>query len=112
GVSCPNASDCEATGSSRNGSTTTTLAELWNGSTWTIQATPNASGTFSQLEGVSCTSASACTAVGSGLAERWNGSNWTLQLITKPKEVDLLRVSCTDASTCMADGIWFADGVE
>ena len=112
GVSCPNASDCEATGSSRNGSTTTTLAELWNGSSWSIQTTPNASGTFSQLEGVSCTSATACTAVGTGLAERWNGSSWTLQLITKPKEVDLLRVSCTDANTCMAAGIWFQDAVE
>jgi len=43
---------------------------------WTIQPTP--SGTT--LPGVSCTSATACSAVGSGgLAELWNGSTWTIQ---------------------------------
>ncbi len=49
---------------------------------WSIQTTPNpAGGSNSILNGVSCTSASACTAVGNysngtatvTLAERWNG---------------------------------------
>ena len=57
---------------------------------WTIQSTPNPTGTnSSHLAGVSCTSASACTAVGyyynskaggyAPLAVRWNGSRWTIQ---------------------------------
>ena len=45
---------------------------------WSIQTTPNpAGGSGSILNGVSCTSASACTAVGNSsngtLAEGWNG---------------------------------------
>ena len=42
-----------------------TLAEVWDGSTWTVQSTPNPTGaTSGSLYGVSCTSATACTAVG------------------------------------------------
>jgi hypothetical protein len=42
-----------------------TLAERWNGTSWKTQTTPNPAGAgYSQLNGVSCTSASACTAVG------------------------------------------------
>ncbi len=42
-----------------------TLAEAWNGSTWTAQPTPNLSqGGADHLYGVSCTAAAACAAVG------------------------------------------------
>lgn len=40
------------------------LAEAWNGSSWTVQPTPNPDG-YASLAAISCTSASACTAVGS-----------------------------------------------
>jgi hypothetical protein len=40
-----------------------TLAEHWDGKRWTIQPTPSLSGNATLL-GVSCTSATACTAVG------------------------------------------------
>jgi hypothetical protein len=63
-----------------NGST---LAERWDGSTWTIQTTRTPSGaTGVNLSGVSCTSDTACTAVGSytnsggtqmAFAERYSG---------------------------------------
>jgi hypothetical protein len=57
-------------GSSNNPNTRFTLAEGWNGSTWAVQATPNPSGSAtSNLNGVSCTSASACIAAG-----YWNNS--------------------------------------
>jgi hypothetical protein len=85
-VSCTSATACIAVGFSQNASNgREALAERWNGSTWTILSTPNPSGvTQSMLLGVSCTSASACTAVGNdlagnNLAERWNGSKWTIQ---------------------------------
>src|SRR5919201_345683 len=80
GVSCPSAGACVAVGDSSNGSNSVTLAERWNGTSWVIQSTPKPSGaTASKLFDVSCTSASACTAGGSGLAERWNGTSWSLQ---------------------------------
>ncbi len=101
-------------GSSASGSGTVSLAEAWNGTNWSIQATPNPSGTFIQLNGVSCTTTTACTAVGDGLAERWNGTKWTLQAIASPHgkiAASLSRVSCPAATRCMAVGGFFQDGI-
>jgi hypothetical protein len=69
------------------------------------------------LNGVSCTTASACTAVGSyrgsdgiyhPLVERWNGSAWSLQTAPNPSQGTaqkaMLAVSCASASSCMAVG--------
>jgi hypothetical protein len=66
GVSCPSATDCTATGAYLNNSgVDVTLAEGWNGTKWAVQTTPNPSGALdSELEGVSCLSATACTAAG------------------------------------------------
>jgi hypothetical protein len=81
-VSCTSATACTAAGFYSNATTTVTLAERWNGTTWSIQTTPNPTGgSGSTLDGVSCASAKACTAVGGynngttgvTLAERWNG---------------------------------------
>jgi hypothetical protein len=104
GVSCSSATACIAVGNytDSNGSELT-LAERWNGTTWTIQTTPGEG----SLTGVSCTSATACTAVGGALAERWNGSTWTIQ--TTPSGTDLNGVSCTSATVCTAVG-WSANG--
>ena len=82
-MSCTSASACTAVGYYASGSTYVTLAERWNGTKWSIQHTPNPTGApGSWLDGVSCASASTCTAVGDPnfsppqvtLAERWNGS--------------------------------------
>ena len=66
GVSCPSATACIAAGNFDNRSwTQLTLAERWNGRKWAIQPTPNPSDAgASSLRGVSCSSATACTAVG------------------------------------------------
>ncbi len=53
------------------------LAEQWDGTVWTIQSVPGTG----RLAGVSCTSATAGTAVGGDVAERWNGTTWTIQPI-------------------------------
>jgi len=93
-----------------------TLAERWNGTAWAIERTPNPAGsTASALNGVSCTSATACTAVGDyytstnplPLVERWNGTAWAVQPVPSPsgaKGGDLFGVSCPSASACTAVG--------
>jgi hypothetical protein len=60
------------------------LAVHWNGSSWTIVATPTLTGgAKSTLNGVVALSASNAWAVGKGrngaaLAERWNGTAWSI----------------------------------
>src|SRR6516165_50487 len=121
GVSCPSRSSCLAVGGHANPFNTFvpsgTLAERWNGSTWSIQPPPNPPGGGWFLTAVSCTSPSACTAVGgrlvppgkpSGtLAERWDGHTWSIQPTPNPPGhgVKLLNsVACTSRSSCMAVG--------
>jgi hypothetical protein len=112
GLSCLAANACTAVGFSANGTNTVSLAEVWNGTTWTIQPTPNPSGpTFNPLNGVSCTSSTACTAVGDGFAENWNGTSWSVQTIAKAKS-NLGSVSCVTATDCTAVGGYFTGGVQ
>ncbi len=122
GVSCSAANACTAVGYSENSSgDVTTLAEAWNGTTWSIQTTLNPSGSDdSMLDAVSCTGASACTAVGSyysspgnevTLAEAWNGSTWKIQTTPNPAGeayIELQAVSCTGASACSAVGSYYS----
>ena len=92
------------------------LAERWNGS-WTIQPTATPAGSItSQLQGVSCTATSACTAVGGygdpggpwpTLAERWNGTGWAIQPTPNPvaaRSSLLYGVSCPTSAACTAVG--------
>jgi hypothetical protein len=124
-VSCTSASSCTATGFTTNNSTLTqlTLVERWNGKAWAIQKSPSpGGGENSELVGVSCTSASACTAAGfqftsafSGgtLAERWNGKAWAIQPTASPggaETPELQAVSCTSASACTATGVYDTSG--
>src|SRR5207302_5694680 len=84
---------------------------------WALQTTPNPSGTTTAaLLGVSCTSSSACEAVGyatnssnvtSTLAMRWNGTSWSAQATPNPSGQpvsELLSVSCATATACTAAG--------
>ena len=66
-VSCNSADACEAVGdlSNEETGTQTGIAEVWNGTSWTLQSTPNPKGAAETiLSGVSCTSGSECVAVG------------------------------------------------
>jgi hypothetical protein len=119
-VSCISSSFCIGVGHYVNSSgTTVTLAEKWNGTEWAIQSSPNPSGASSSyLWGVSCSSSTACAAVGeytnsSGvkvpLAERWNGTEWSIQTIPNPSgstATSLQNVSCPTSSMCMAAGYY------
>jgi hypothetical protein len=112
GVSCTSATRCFAVGSSFNPSPLkfVTLAEVWNGSRWTIQATPNATSRGS-LNGVSCLSRNDCLAVGDGFGARWNGKKWSLVKLGVPGgPANLTSISCR-AGVCYADGGFFQDAV-
>jgi hypothetical protein len=119
GVSCVSAVACVAVGFSQNDvGATLTLAEAWNGTTWSIESTPNPAGTTNaQLNAVSCSSPRACTAVGDyyqngtgfnlTLAEAWNGQVWSIQSTPDPAGTTtsaLFGVSCTSPGTCTAVG--------
>jgi hypothetical protein len=123
GVSCPSATSCTATGyyapSVAGGFATEmkTLAEAWNGSSWTIQSSPNSALKYNLLVDVSCTSATACSTVGEdsagfgqnpdSLAERWNGSAWSTQAVVNPElpiEDELKSVSCSSNTLCVGAG--------
>jgi hypothetical protein len=88
---------------------------------WTIQATVDPHGESAELEGVSCVSASSCTAVGSyveaehrvTLAEHWNGATWEALTTPNPSGTEgsfLESVSCPTSSECTATGYYEAKG--
>jgi hypothetical protein len=118
-VSCTSAIACMAVGSYGGTPYTASgmlpLAERWNGISWTLEPVPTPPNIITaKLGGVSCTAATACTAVGfyqSGnlvrpLAETWNGAGWQLQSAPGPSSTlsEFDAVSCTSSSACTAVG--------
>jgi hypothetical protein len=127
GVSCTSPTACVAVGyatvfghPSPDQFGQRTFAESWNGTSWRAIAPPSfgiPSSTDTQLTGVSCATASACTAVGNlgggveqpdghGLVATWNGKSWSRASTPSPKNsaVLLSSVSCTPANACVAVG--------
>lgn len=118
--SCLSTKECTAVGDYYSKSDEKrTLAEAWNGTTWAIQEVPSpAEARFTELAKVSCTSSTACTAVGqtlgeaktspwTPLVERWNGTTWALQEAPSPVgagHTSLQSVSCTATAACAAVG--------
>jgi len=114
GVSCVSTGSCVAVGSSFSGAGNThTLAETWDGGTWTLVTSANEHpGQENSLGDVNCSSATDCIAVGSYFArsgstfpliEQWNGTSWAI--VTGPgNQGALLGVDCSSASSCMAVG--------
>jgi subtilisin family serine protease len=125
GVACVSATSCTAVGRTGQtigwGSGTKTLAEAWNGSTWSLQTVPAPAGvTQSALEDISCSSATSCLAVGNtnnpetgsslqngpvGFALNWDGAQWSVSTSLQPGP--FFGVSCGAVSSCDAIG----DGV-
>ena len=115
-VACPSPSACTAVGASVDATANplATLAERWNGTRWRIQPTPNPAGVQGPpLQGVACTSPSACTAVGgsfanASLAEQWDGTKWVIQASPNPEgqifDLMLWSVACPQPLHCMAVG--------
>jgi hypothetical protein len=115
-VSCTSSGNCMAVGRFLDprvrGGGPRTLAEQWDGVNWSFEVTPDPGGTQPGLNGVSCSSATTCTAVGvfrtggtfqtfQTLAERFvsagspHGFSLTskgtvLALLRKPRTLELL----------------------
>jgi hypothetical protein len=117
GVSCPTPTACIAVGSYDTASTTDALAEAWNGKGWVVQPVPDPTpGLNATLSAVTCTTSTACTAVGtyktdSGafaqLVERWTGAGWTIEPAPAPTGAvasTLSAVSCPSSASCIAVG--------
>ena len=115
-VSCVTASDCWAVGAIETGTyDATTLAEHWNGSSWSIVPTPNpSSSTLNVFNGVDCVSRVDCWATGVGngtssadesLIEHWNGSAWSIVTAPSPGSVSILGgVDCVSSADCWTVG--------
>jgi hypothetical protein len=118
-VRCNSTSDCLVTGlridtSSGLGQT---LSQHWNGSTWSIVSTPNAS-PDDYVYGMACASASDCWGVGSfngasvnqTFLMRWNGSTWSIVGSTSIAvtgtgyDNSFNGINCVAASDCWAVG--------
>jgi hypothetical protein len=106
-VSCRSATACVAVGATVNSSSQkVALADIYNGTTWVAKRPATLSGaTSSLLNGVSCTAATTCVAVGqasgsTGLGEKLNGTTWTAKAVSGAS--DLLSVSCSAATACSA----------
>jgi hypothetical protein len=116
-VACADATECWAVGilDSDQG-----LIESWNGSAWTVVASPSPAGSKdSGLSGVACASAADCWAVGFyrnakleslPYADRWNGTAWSAVTLPYPANAPLGAgldaVSCPSATLCFAIGDW------
>ena len=125
GISCASSTSCVTVGFYDNSSGVfQTLAEYWNGASWSTMASQDSSSSEDNyLFGVSCTSSTSCTAVGnyidsSGvsqtLTEYWNGASWSTVSSQDSSSSDnnyLNGVSCTSSSNCMAVGNYIASGV-
>ncbi len=114
GVRCALSTMCVAVGFSTTASATRTLAEHWDGTSWSIVASPNAGGsTYSALNGLVCPSSTSCFAVGYSVAssrktliERWNGTSWSI--VAGPTfpgfDSSLSAVKCLSTTNCFAVG--------
>jgi hypothetical protein len=116
GISCTSPSACTITGEQHFASgVVETIAERWDGSSWTIEPTPNPTGSqFASLWGVDCTGPSACLATGSSdqgtLAERWDGGTWSIDPTPNPPGGgQLTNVACPSPSACTAIGFTFTN---
>jgi hypothetical protein len=116
-VSCVSPDFCEAVGAKLTSSSQVALILTWNGTHWAVQTSPHYNG--GELIGVSCSSTTACLAVGqveelpSGvlrpLAERWSEQHWSPVHVPEPSGVsgNLDAVSCSSATACTAGGGYF-----
>lgn len=122
-VSCGSATSCTVVGYydfGDPGFASTTLAEHWDGHSWSTQSLPPAGNPGGDLTSISCRRL-ACTAAGdydgqsdegpgtAPLALRWNGTTWAVQPTpgdaTQNDTSGLTGVSCPSARTCTAVGV-------
>jgi hypothetical protein len=90
------------------------LAEVWDGHTWKIKATPVVA-PDGYLASVSCSSPDACMATGFAIrqghnnwvSDAWNGRSWSVKAAPRPNGTTFSSidgVSCASPSLCIAAG--------
>jgi hypothetical protein len=113
GVTCVSVSVCWAVGSYNNGTAYQTLIQRWNGTSWAIVSSANATTQDNRINGLTCVSATECWAAGTSaqgsLIERWNGSSWAVVPSPNPNPHPTMvnslgAVTCISASDCWAVG--------
>ena len=127
GVSCSGGSNCVAVGYYRGSGAIAypSLAEHWNGTSWKLMSTPNATGAVggSILDGIACSSSTSCEAVGysgssaghSALVERLKGTTWGVGHAPNPPGSTgtiLSGVACPSSTSCDAVGYGTKAGAE
>ena len=90
------------------------LAEKWDGSSWTVQATPNPGGNTSQLFSVSAFAGNDIWAVGSyvplqsgpsSLAEHYDGTNWSIMSSANANgDNEIIAVTALEANHAVGVG--------
>jgi len=113
-VSCRTSRDCVAVGDFYEfEGGPHTLIDHWDGRHWSIVASPTPRPNHgSALLGVSCTTGTACVAVGYTnavpLVEQWNGHTWSIVPSVHPPRHQagsvLTSVKCTSNTNCVAVG--------
>ncbi len=109
-ISCANPVSCMVVGTNRDLPPGTPLAELHQASGWSLTPPTLTAPEGSALDAVSCTSRTACTAVGSPtqgggvIVERLTGRGWELQSAPSPIGAAVKAVSCTSATACTLVG--------
>ncbi len=118
-VSCAGTSWCMAAGFfSPTGSSgdQTNVVDTWNGTSWSPAPTPSTTASSNILDGVSCFSATSCTAVGASAlggsaatpqVQTWNGASWSSQSTPAApgaSESLLAGVDCVTNWSCVGVG--------
>lgn len=119
GVWCASQHLCVAAGETQ-GSSTGAIAEVWNGSVWTVQTAAGGGQVLTSgiLLAISCSSAGRCMAVGASgtrpVGELWAAGSWTAVAtahVTHTTFASLNQVSCPTATRCIAVGARTSGGL-
>ncbi len=126
GVSCGSAGDCWAYGTTQvtfveqlEGKVGIPFFDHWHAGAWQAVSMPTVpEGSSINVNGISCSAESACTAAGSysnphaeirPLVYTWDSAGWRFQPMPTPTEAttsSLLGVSCTGLTQCGLVGYW------
>ena len=119
GVACASASSCVAVGYYTDTiGVQRTLVETWQGTSWSLVTPPSPGATNALLNGVACTSATSCVAVGYSVAfdgrtqtlvETLQGTSWSIVPSPTPNSTPssgavLTGVSCANPTSCVGVG--------
>ena len=126
GITCVSSAQCWAVGSSSRfvGPGVTleqTFIEMWNGTAWSIIASPNTDSTHTnRLNSVACPATSSCFSVGyyvnsngqnQQLLERWDGNTWVIANLpeTGGRGSELRSITCPLPTQCWGVGYFLDD---